>query len=172
MGSRAIRIYGFVTSRILDKLGSAVLLVLRLFVGWQFFQIGSGKLAHIERVVHFFGQLGIPMPLFSAYLVGTVETIGGILLLAGLGSRIAALPLAINMTIAYATADRDALLGVFRDPDTFIKADPFPFLLTSLLVLSFGPGLFSLDALIALRLRRRSTPHAELAREESAAALD
>jgi hypothetical protein len=45
--------------------------------------------------------------------------------------------------------------NIFSDPDKFVKADPFPFLLTALIVLVFGPGLFSIDALMKQILRRR-----------------
>jgi len=36
----------------------------------------------------------------------------------------------------------------FSNSDKFVKADPFPYLLTALIVLAFGPGLFSIDALL------------------------
>jgi putative oxidoreductase len=53
------------------------------------------------------------------------------------------------MIVAYITADFEAISKFFSDPDKFVKADPFPFLLAALIVLIFGPGRFSLDALIA-----------------------
>jgi hypothetical protein len=46
-------------------------------------------------------------------------------------SRIAA-PVAlivISMTVAYLAADFEAVMNIFSDPDKFVKADPFPFLL-------------------------------------------
>jgi hypothetical protein len=43
----------------------------------------------------------------------------------------------------------------FSDPDKFVKADPFPFLFTALIILVFGPGLLSIDALMKQILRRR-----------------
>ena len=58
-----------------------LLLVLRLFFGWQFFQTGMGKFEHIDQVIEYFATLGIPYPYFSAYLTAAVETIGGILLI-------------------------------------------------------------------------------------------
>ena len=48
-----------------------------------------------------------------------------------------------------------AVSSIFNDPDKFVKADPFPFLLTALIVLVFGPGVFSIDALIDRIIRRR-----------------
>jgi putative oxidoreductase len=65
-----------------------------------------------------------------------------------LGSRLIAFLLACNMTMAYITADREALLSIFSDPDKFSAAAPFTYLMASLIVLIFGPGRFSLDRLI------------------------
>jgi putative oxidoreductase len=48
---------------------------------------------------------------------------------------------------------------MFSDPDKFVQAAPFPFLLTALIVLAFGPGLFSVDALLK-RVIERKTPSA------------
>jgi uncharacterized membrane protein YphA (DoxX/SURF4 family) len=52
------------------------------------------------------------------------------------------------MIVAYLTADFETVSGIFSDPDKFVKADPFPFLLTALIVFAFGPGRFSVDALL------------------------
>jgi hypothetical protein len=43
--------------------------------------------------------------------------------------------------------DREALLSIFSDPDKFTAAAPYVFLVASLIVLLFGPGIFSVDAL-------------------------
>jgi hypothetical protein len=58
--------------------------------------------------------------------------VGGALLLLGLFSRPIALLLTGNMLVAYWSADRPALLGVFRDLDAFLRADPFWFLFVSI----------------------------------------
>lgn len=73
----------------------------------------------------------------------------------GLGSRLLSLLIVISMTVAYLAADFEAVSSIISDPDKFVKADPFPFLLTAVIVLVFGPGLFSIDALIKPILRRR-----------------
>jgi peptide-methionine (S)-S-oxide reductase len=135
--------------RYFDYLRSPLLLILRLFIGWQFFVTGKGKLEHLDRVTTFFASLGIPMPHLNALFVGTLETVGGLMLLVGLASRLIALPLTINMIVAYLTADRDAVVHMFTNPDGFTQAEPFLFLLVSVIVLAFGPGVFSLDEVIA-----------------------
>lgn len=128
--------------------GSLLLLVLRLVWGWHFLITGLGKLQNHGRVTDFFTSLGIPAPGLNAWFVGGLELVGGALLLLGLFSRPIALLLTGNMLVAYLTADRPALLGVFRDLDAFQKADPFMYLLVSALVLTLGPGAISLDALL------------------------
>src|SRR5882724_3272613 len=50
----------------------------------------------------------------------------------------------------YVIGDREALLSFFSDPDKFVAAAPFAFLVVSLIVLIFGAGKISLDAAIAL----------------------
>ncbi len=132
-------------------LQSPLLLVIRLYWGWQFFQTGKGKLMNLERTAGFFHDLHIPMPTFSACLAGGTECIGGLLLLVGLGSRLVCLPLIFTMIIAYVTAEHAALQNIFKDPDKFVTAAPFLFLYTALIVLAFGPGKFSLDWLIGRR---------------------
>ena len=61
------------------------------------------------------------------------------------------------MFMAYVTADREALLSVFSDPGKFYNADPFTFLMASVLVLMFGAGFFSIDRVIqSIREGRQS----------------
>lgn len=59
------------------------------------------------------------------------------------------------MIVAYITADFDAVANIFTDPDKFVKADPFPFLLSALIIYVFGPGEFSLDTLLKRRWKTR-----------------
>ena len=140
----------------LNSLQSPFLLLIRVFWGWQFLQSGWGKFSHIEKVISFFSDLGIPAPAFNAYFNASLETIGGILLILGLASRLIAVPLTINMIVAYITADREAWASFFSDPGKFFAADPFPFLMVSLLILIFGPGKLALDTLIAAWWKKRA----------------
>jgi putative oxidoreductase len=89
------------------------------------------------------------MPAQMAVFIACVEFFGGIFLALGLASRITALVLTVNLTMAYVIGDREALLSFFSDPDKFIAAAPFAFLLVSLVVLIFGAGKASLDTAIA-----------------------
>lgn len=150
--NRFVALYDRLAAGVLDRLRDPLLLLLRLFIGWQFYVTGVGKLQNIDRVVEFFGSLGIPAPLVNAWFVSILETVGGLLLLVGLASRLIAIPLTLNMIVAYLTADRESLASA----DAFSSAAPFPFLLISAIVLAFGPGLFSADALLRRWWERRA----------------
>lgn len=140
-----------VFTNVANRLQSPFLLAVRLYWGWQFAQNGWGKLHNLAHVTEFFASLGIPFPHLNAVFVSSLECVGGVLLALGLGSRLISLLLACDMFVAYVTAGRDALLAVFSDPGKFYNADPYTFLFASLMILIFGPGLFSLDALIEKR---------------------
>jgi putative oxidoreductase len=134
---------------------SVLLLLIRIYFFWQLFKIGLGKLENINTVIGFFAKLGIPYPEINAYMVGATECFGGILIVAGLASRLAAIPVTIAMAVAYWAADKDAVLNIWGHPDKFVKAAPFPFFLAALIVLCFGPGWFSLDAIFGRLFRRK-----------------
>jgi len=128
-------------------LQSPLLLVIRLYWGWEFFLTGKGKLMNLDRTTGFFASISIPLPKLNAILAASAECFGGLLLMAGLMSRLSALPLAFTMIVAYATTEQDALGKLFKEKDAeqFLKADPFLFMLASLIVLAFGPGKIALD---------------------------
>jgi putative oxidoreductase len=137
--------------RLSSSLQTPFLLAVRLYWGWQLMQTGWGKLTDIGKVVNFFASLGIPAPALNAYFISTLEFGGGLLLILGLGSRLIALPLAIDMLVAYIAADREALFSIISNPDKFTGTAPYTFLMASLLVLIFGPGKVSTDAFLAGR---------------------
>lgn len=153
MGDRLIRLYGMFENGA-AKLQSPLLLLVRLYWGWQFAQTGWGKLQHLSHVASFFTQLGMPWPYETAIFVALVEFGGGILLAFGAASRPVALALVIDMTVAYIASDTAALTSFFSDPGKFYGADPFTFLAASLIILIFGPGLFSVDTLLRRKFLR------------------
>jgi putative oxidoreductase len=141
--------------RVASSLQSAFLLLIRVYWGWQFAQAGWGKLHNIPHVVEFFTNLGIPAPGFNAVFVSTFEFVAGILLALGLLSRITALGIVIDMTVAYLTADPESFKAFLSDPDKFASASPFIFLFVGLIVLFFGPGKYAIDSLLAKKLPAR-----------------
>ncbi len=134
---------------------SVLLLAMRLYWGWQFFQTGKGKLINFDRTVAFFTSLNIPLPAVNAALAGTTECLGGLLLIIGLGSRLISLQLAVVMVVAYLTADAEALGNIFTKPDDFTAASPFLFLLTALIVAFFGAGKWSADEILGRFVAKR-----------------
>lgn len=154
MGINALvsRGYGLLI-KVGNSLQSPFLLLVRLYWGWQFSQSGWGRLHHLDTATQFFASLGIPFPHANVIAISSLEFVGGILLALGLGSRFISLLLAGDMFVAYLTAGREELLSIFSDPGKFYNADPYTFLFACLMVLIFGPGLFSLDAWIARRRR-------------------
>src|SRR5277367_97113 len=125
-------------------LQSAFLFSIRLVWGVELFEACSGKLLHIDKPISYFTSLGIPFPVENAYLVGCTEMFGGIFLGLGLLSRVVAIPLIIDFIVAYITTEQDALRKLIHfDPDAFISADPFTYLLASVITLVFGPGAYS-----------------------------
>ena len=135
---------------------SPLLLAVRLYWGWQFWQAGWGKVMNISHVIEYFTSLGVPAPALNAYFISWLEVVGGILLALGLFSRLIAFPLTIDMVVAYVLGDREALGSIFSDPSKFYAASPYTFLFASLLILIFGPGKLSLDTLIVWYRKRHA----------------
>jgi putative oxidoreductase len=144
---------------LVSLLQSPFLLLVRLYWGWQLIESGWGKLHNLEKVTEFFTSLNLPMPAQMAVFISCVEFFGGLFLAIGLFSRMTALVLTINMIMAYVTADREALLSFFSDPDKFSAAAPYVFLVASLIILIFGPGKFCGDYLLR-RFTRLPNPAA------------
>ena len=141
-----------------------LLLFLRLYFGWAFFKAGLGKLDNLENTAEYFAGLDIPLPVLNAYLAGATECFGGLLLLLGAASRLVTIPLVFTMLVAYLTQHIDELRLLWAlkpdggyNPAPFFKAAPFPYLLTSLFVLLFGPGSFSIDRLIGWLADRKGS---------------
>ena len=78
------------------------LTVLRVVTGIVFLVHGYQKLFQFgfHGVAGMFGHFGIPLPMISAVIVTLVEFVGGILLITGLATRIAAGLNAVDMTVA------------------------------------------------------------------------
>lgn len=142
-------------SSFVSMLQHPLLLLIRLYWGYDFFQTGLGKLTNLERTTAFFASLNIPFPQLNAIAAGTTEIFCGALLMIGLASRYVSVPLIIILCVAYATDDIEALTNIVADTESFVAATPFQHLLASLLVLVFGAGIFSADGLIQRRFARK-----------------
>ena len=121
--------------------------LIRILVGWVFLSEGIQKFLFPAQLgVGRFEKIGIPSPHVMAPFVGTVEIVCGILLLIGLFSRLAAVPLLGVIVVAIATTKIPMLAksGVWSMLHE-ARAD-FSMLLGLLFLLITGAGTLSLDA--------------------------
>jgi putative oxidoreductase len=88
----------------------------------------------------------------ATYFIGSLECFGSLLLIVGLASQPLSLLISVSMMVAYITADFEAPSNFLNDSDKLVEADPFPFLLTALILYIFGPGEFSADAVLKRKL--------------------
>jgi putative oxidoreductase len=122
----------------------------RLTVGLVFIGTGWGKLHTLPDVTEYFTSLGIPMPGLNARVAASTEFFGGILVLIGLCTRLAVLPMAFTMVIAILTAKRGDLHGL----TDLVGFEEWSYLVLFLWLAVAGAGPLSLDRLIAPRLDR------------------
>ena len=84
-----------------DKMSSMPAALIRLLVGWVFLVEGILKYLWIDDLgVGRFTSIGIPVPHFTAPFVGLVEMVCGALVIVGLFTRLAAIPLLIDISVA------------------------------------------------------------------------
>jgi uncharacterized membrane protein YphA (DoxX/SURF4 family) len=144
----------------------AVVMLIRLMVGGVFLTEGIQKFLYPAEVgAGRFAKIGIPSPDLMGPFVGAVETVCGALILAGLLTRLAAVPLIIDMLVALVSTKIPILLGYgfwgftlrsvpyggFWGMAHAARTD-FSMLLGSIFLLVVGAGAWSLDA----RLMRES----------------
>jgi uncharacterized membrane protein YphA (DoxX/SURF4 family) len=138
----------------------ALVILIRLMVGGVFLSEGIQKfLFPAENGVGRFAKIGIPTPEVMAPFVGVVEIVCGALILLGLLTRLAAIPLIIDMLVAILSTKIPILLGHgfwgfslrtlpyygFWGMAHEARTD-FSMLLGSLFLLIVGAGAWSLDA--------------------------
>lgn len=129
-------------------------LAMRLFIGSFFFETGLAKVGHLGAMAERFAGWGIPWPALSAALSGYTELVGGALVVVGLATRLAAIPLGINMAVATLAVKLAAVEGL----DDFVELDEPLYALVFLWLAVAGPGRVSLDHLVWSRLRGAGSP--------------
>jgi putative oxidoreductase len=129
---------------VLDRFTWVGPLALRLSLGAVFIGTGWGKLQNPEAVTSFFTELGILFPAAQAAMVSGVELVGGSLILLGLFTRFAALPLMATMLVAILTAKRPEISGI----RSLFAFEEFTYLAGFLWLFVAGAGKASLDALL------------------------
>ena len=130
-------------------------LAVRITVGVVFAQTGWLKLHALPRMIENFREWGIPAPEFFTPLASGIEFVGGLMLLFGLLTRFAAVPLMIVMVVAIVSAklgDIDSLVTLlgFEEVSYFVM---FAWLAIA------GPGPVSLDHFVLHAADRDPVDH-------------
>ena len=136
--------YGKLADQVSSKFVWVPLLIARLCVGYMFAETGWGKLHKLPDIVDFFTTLKIPHPELMAPFVSTVEFVGGSLLILGLLTRFAAVPLIVTMVVAIVTAkaaDFEAWTDAFGNSEYLTALILFVLIFT-------GAGCASADAVL------------------------
>ncbi|ACB75456.1 DoxX family protein [Opitutus terrae] len=134
--------------------------LIRLAVGAVFFFEGVQKFMYpAELAAGRFAKIGIPWPQFTGPFVGGVEIVCGALIVLGLVTRLAAVPLLINISVAIVSTKLPILLGHGFAGFTLAKLPRYGFLsmmheartdftmwLGLLFLLLVGAGGWSMDA--------------------------
>jgi uncharacterized membrane protein YphA (DoxX/SURF4 family) len=121
-------------------------LLLRILVGWVFLTEGIQKFLYPAALgVGRFAKIGIPWPHVTAPFVGVVEIICGMLLMIGLVTRFAAIPLLIDIGVAIATTKIPMLLHQGFWPAMHEGRTDFCMALGLIAILCIGPGRLSCD---------------------------
>jgi putative oxidoreductase len=122
--------------------------VARLTLGWIFLQSGWGKLHNLPKVIEYFTSLGIPAPQIQAPFSASMEFACGALLLAGLMTRLASLPLIAIMAVAILTAKK----GDIHELSDLFEVAEYLYIALLLWLGAYGAGPISLDRVFAKRL--------------------
>ena len=90
----------------------AAVVLIRVMVGTVFLEEGIQKFLFPELLgAGRFARIGIPLPEILGPFVGVVEIVGGVLILLGCLTRLATIPLLINISVAILTTKIPILLG-------------------------------------------------------------
>ena len=131
---------------IFDVSAPRAVVLVRWLVGWVFFTEGVQKFLFPAALgVGRFEKIGIPASHFFAPFVGVVEIVCGLLVMVGLFTRVAVLPLVIDISVAIATTKvpmlaKTGFWGTMHEART-----DFCMLLGCLFLIAVGSGPLSVD---------------------------
>lgn len=157
-----------IVQKILSSKAPASTILVRIIVGGVFFTEGIQKFLFPEALGEGrFEKIGIPAPYIMATFVGVVEIVFGALLLLGLLTRLATIPLIIDISVAIVTTKILLLFGTGPEPNgqgaqyglwgmLHSGRVDFSMLLGLIFLLIVGAGRYSLDALLT-RKRAQAT---------------
>jgi putative oxidoreductase len=121
---------------------SVAILVGRILISSMFILAGFSKLTAIGATAGWFGAIGLPLPTVTAVLVGLLELVGGLAILVGFQTRIAAIVIALFTLGATAIAHTD-----LADQAQFLFFQKNLAITGGLLILAaVGAGAISIDS--------------------------
>ena len=132
-----------------DGTAQASVILVRLLVGWVFFSEGVQKFLFPGALgVGRFAKIGIPAPHIFAPFVGVVEIVCGLSVIVGFLTRLAAIPLVIDISVAIATTKipmlaKDGFWATMHEARTDLCM-----LLGYLFLIAVGSGRLSLDTTV------------------------
>jgi putative oxidoreductase len=160
----AARLHGIASFLAVPRIGqpSRATLLVRLAVGGVFLSSGLVKFLFDNQGPGRFAKIGLPAATQLAYFVGATEVLCGALLILGLFTRLAALPLAVDMVVALITTKLPLLVGAGPEPVAAMpKVGLWAFayqarldvtmLVACAYLVAVGGGLWSLDAVLSRR---------------------
>ncbi|MCV0352407.1 MULTISPECIES: DoxX family protein [Nitratireductor] len=120
---------------------NAIILIGRILISVIFIMSGFGKITDIGGTAGYFGAVGLPLPVVTAWLVALLELVGGLAILVGFKARIAALLLAVFSIASGLVAHFD-----FSDQmQTIMFMKNLSMAGGLLLLTAFGSGALSLE---------------------------
>jgi uncharacterized membrane protein YphA (DoxX/SURF4 family) len=128
-------------------------------VGGVFFLEGIKKFLFVEQWgAGRFARIGIPAPAFTGPFVGVVEIICGLLTIAGLLTRVASIPLLIDIGVAIATTKIPILIKSGFWPMQAEARTDYSMLMGLLFLLLAGGGSWSVDARLTPKSQGSNAP--------------
>jgi uncharacterized membrane protein YphA (DoxX/SURF4 family) len=133
-------------NKIFNTDNSKTTILIRLMVGVVFLSEGVQKFLFADTLgAGRFAKIGLPSPEFLGSFVGSFEIVCGALILLGLLTRLASIPLIIIMLVAIATTKTEVLADKgFWEMMHGSRTD-WAMLLGSVFLFIKGGGLWSLD---------------------------
>jgi uncharacterized membrane protein YphA (DoxX/SURF4 family) len=145
--------------RILAADGPGAIVIIRLLVGGVFFLEGIKKFLFVEQWgAGRFARIGIPAPGITGPFVGVVEIVCGSLIIAGLLTRVASIPLLITIGVAIATTKIPILLKSGFWPMEAETRTDYSMLMGLLFLILAGAGSWSADARLARKSQGSNAP--------------